>query len=287
MKEYEITFKSCNSANYPKRITAYIVEPGKIDKNTGMMHFAHGWGGNRYQYQEMQREFANRYNLICVATEYRQSGYDFDAITGRGACLPYDFSHLQVIDCLNTLRKTLEIYPRVNKKRIISFGGSQGGHISMLMAIFAPNTFCLAISGSAISHIDSKWRLRAGRNFSEDELAVRNVVKMASLIQCPVVLMHGTRDENVSENHTHLLEEALLSAKKRVRVKYYKGAGHMLEPVTNRQKATIELANDLLKNALNNKRIDFKAKSKIVIHCPTKNFVIDWSKRTDAYDLVK
>jgi len=79
-KEYEIVFASCNSIHYSKQITAYVVPPSKQDENTGIMHFAHGWGGNRFQYREMQRDFTDRYNLFCVSTEYRQSGFDFSLV---------------------------------------------------------------------------------------------------------------------------------------------------------------------------------------------------------------
>jgi hypothetical protein len=61
MKDYEITFKSCNSVHYAKPITAYVTEPDRMDGGTGLMHFAHGWGGNRYGYRAMQQEFTDRY----------------------------------------------------------------------------------------------------------------------------------------------------------------------------------------------------------------------------------
>lgn len=287
MKEYEITFHSCNSENYSKRITVCIIEPHTVSESTGIMHFAHGWAGNRFQYDAMMKDFANRYDLICIATEYRQSGYDFDPATGRGACMPYDFSHFQVIDCLNSLRTVIGMYPRINKKRIITFGGSQGGHISMLMAAFCPNTFALAISACGISHVTPSWQKKAGRSFSEDDLAVRDVVRMASRIQCPVVLIHGMSDETVPDDHTRMLQEALRSTGKDVRVKYYKGAGHMLQPVTDRRSSTVELANDLLQNVHDGKQIDFDAESRICIECVNKKFIIDWSKPPNDHTLIQ
>ena len=286
LKEHEIIFNSFNSIHYPKRITVYIVAPEITDKNTGIMHFAHGWGGNRFQYQEMQREFANRYNLFCIAAEYRQSGFDFDATTGIGTDVPYDASNVQVVDCLNAVRKTLEVYPSLNKRRIISFGGSQGGHIAVLMSIFSPNTFALVVSASGISHITPELAGWAGRDFSEDELEIRNVVKMASLIPCPVVLMHGTADTELPEGHTRNLEDGLHAAGKEVRVKYYEGGGHSLAPVSDRKSATVELADYLLKNVRNEKSLDFDEQRKIIIPCAKKNFVIDWSKPAEDPGLI-
>ena len=57
MKEYEIAFKTCNSENYPKRITVYIAKPDKMDKNTRVMHFAHGWGEKMVNINNNYRSF--------------------------------------------------------------------------------------------------------------------------------------------------------------------------------------------------------------------------------------
>lgn len=287
MKTYDITFKSYNSGDYPKPITAYVVEPTKMDENTGLMHYAHGWGANRFQYKEMQEEFADRYNLVGVGTEYRMSGFDFDPVVGRGATLPYDVSNMQVIDCLNAIRTVLDLYPELNPKRMYNFGGSQGGHVAMLMSVFAPNTFALAISACGISHVDEYWMSRAGRIFDADELAIRNAVQLASRVKCPVVLMHGTADEWVEDSHCRQLEQALRDAGQTVVSRYYEGANHALGPDTNRRDETVALADDLLRNSVNDKDIDFTAGREIRIPCVHKQLVIDWSKPVDGENLVR
>ncbi|MDA0746420.1 MAG: DUF2920 family protein [bacterium] len=287
MREYEIMFNSRNSANYAKPISAFLIEPERLDAQTGLMHFAHGWGGNRYQYREMQREFSDRYNLVCVATEYRQSGYDFDAVTGKGAYLPYDASHFQVIDCLNAVRHVLRLYPGINRERVIDFGGSQGGHVAMLMSIFSPCTFALVIGACGISHLDEKWVQASGREFGADELAIRNVVRMADRVQCQVVLMHGTADETVPDRHTRMLEQALLDAGKTVTSKYYEGGDHALGPVTNRRDSVVEMADGLIDSARNTNVDDFTAGREVRIPCETKSFVIDWSKAPDDVALTR
>ena len=283
--EYDITFESCNSVSYAKRITAYVVRPDTMNDQTGLMHFAHGWGGSRFQYRDMQREFADRYNLVCVATEYRQSGYDFDATTGLGSYVPYDFSHMQVIDCLNAVRTVLAQTPGLNKRRVIAFGGSQGGHISPLMTVFAPHTFALLIAASGISHVDAQRMEWAGRHLSPDEQAIRDLLRLAPRIQCPVVLMHGTADDAVPCDHTRRFEHVLRDAGKTVRAKYYDGGGHGLEPVSTRRDATVELADDWLRSADNDTPIDFDQPTQVAIPCETKRFVIDWSKPTREYTL--
>lgn len=282
MAAFDYTFLSSNKPTSGKRITAWVVEPDQFTPETGLLHCCHGWSVNRFGYADLMRDFANRYNLLCLCTEFRQSGYDFDPITGRGSCVPYDASHWQVLDCLQAVRAMLRLYPQINRRRLLAFGGSQGGHITMLMTIFAPNTFAAAISGSGISWIDEERAEWAGRDFSPDELSVRNTVQMAHLIKCPVVLMHGTADQTVPDSHTRELAAALTKAgHQNMTVKYYPGGGHALEPITTRKDATIELADQLLKNARTAIDDDFLAQRRIVIPAITKNLVLDWSKAID------
>ncbi len=287
MREHETTFKSCNSETYPKPITAYVVAPDRVDGQTGLMHFAHGWGGNRYGYREMQQEFADRYNLVCVATEFRQSGYDFDPVVGSGSYLPYDASHYQVVDCLNALRHVLELFPGLDDHRILSYGGSQGAHVAMLMSIFCPSTFALTVSACGAYRLDETIIQWAGRDFSEDELAIRDAVRMAPRVQCPVVLFHGTDDETIPVSHTQRLEEALAEAGKSFVAKYYQGGNHSLAPVTSRREATVELADELLRSAATEGATDFAAGSLIRIPCVTKAFELDWSKPMADVDLMQ
>lgn len=289
MHEFDLTFLSANSAAYPKRTVAWVVAPDQITPRTGLLHCGHGWGGNRFQYNDLMREFAVRYDLVCVATEYRQSGYDFDPVTGRGASLPYDCSFYQVVDCLNAVRAVLRLFPSLDRRRLLAFGGSQGGHITVLMTVIAPETFACAISGSGLAFIDAeRARDKAGRTFSADERAVRNLINLAPLVRCPVVLMHGTADDHVPDSHSRALAEALRQAGRvEVRSRYYDGAGHGLEPVTDRRAAAIELADDLLQQARRpDTADDFAAARRIEIPAATRTLVLDWSKESQDHELI-
>lgn len=290
MHEFDVTFLSANSASYPKRTVAWIVAPDQVNHQTGLLHYAHGWGGNRFQYNDMMREFSCRYNLVCLATEYRQSGYDFDPLTGRGACLPYDCSFYQVVDCLNAVRAVLQLFPTLDRRRLLAFGGSQGGHITLLMTVFTPDTFACAISGCGLAFIDAERAAnQAGRTLTADDMAVRNLINLAPLVRCPVVLMHGTADNNVPDGHSRSLETALHQAGRvEVRSRYYEGAGHGLEPVTDRRTATIELADDLLQHARRGDTLDdFAAARCIAIPAATRTLVLDWSKDSGDHELIR
>ena len=107
MPEYDLTFASAGTTS-PKPIVCRVLAPDAIDERTGAMLFLHGWGGNRFQYRGMMKDFVPRYNVVGVAPEYRQSGYDADPVAGTGTVVPYDFSHFQVIDCLGSLLTVLK-----------------------------------------------------------------------------------------------------------------------------------------------------------------------------------
>jgi dienelactone hydrolase len=286
MNEYEITFKSWNLSN-PKRTTALVVAPDQVDTQTGFIHFAHGWGGNRFAFPEMYRDFAERYNIVAIATEYRGSGYDVDPIVGRGALLPYDAGHLQVFDCLCALRVVLSLYRDADKRRVIAWGGSMGGQIAMLMSIFCPNTFALVVSTCGVAYTDEPRSRAIGRDLSEDELAIRDTIRMAHLVKCPVALAHGTADTTVPDTHTRSLESALRAAGKTVKANYIEGAGHAFEPVSERATVTRELADDWLLTCRSSGRLDFDTGSKICIPCVRKTLVIDWSKTPEDPGMIK
>jgi hypothetical protein len=91
----------------------------------------------------------------------------------------------------------------------------------------------------------------------------------------------------VPDSHTRKLEAALLRAGAvEVRARYYDGGGHGLEPVTDRKAATIEIADDWLREARRTEPDDFAARREIVIPCVDRNLVIDWSKDVQAFDLM-
>jgi len=286
MRQYEITFQSVNSEDRPKPITALVIAPNALGSNTGAMLCTHGWGGNRFRTQDVMEYAADQFNLICISVEYRQSGFDFDPVGGLGASVPYDASFYQVFDVLNGLRSVLELVPSINRERLFHYGSSQGGHIALLSAIFAPHTFALVYATSPVTHLDESIRHWAGREFAQYELTIRNVIELAHHINCPVLLDHGTDDEVVScDTHTRALAEKLQAAGKKVSVEYYEGAGHDLEPVTDRLHAFKAMASDAIRHRRINTIDDFAAARKIDIPCSPKTLRIDWSKSMESTEL--
>jgi len=280
MDKIEFVFQSLNTQNFLKPITVFALTPEDIGSNTGVMLFTHGWGGNRYQHQAQMEYACDKYDLICISTEYRQSGYDFDSVRGNGSLVPYDASFYQVFDVLNTLRISLSLYPGVDRTRIYHYGGSQGGHIALLSAIFAPSTFSFIYATSPMTHIDTPKYILTGRDFSSWEMSVRDVGAHAENIICPVFLEHGINDDNVCcDTHTKALEIKLKKLGRRVVSRYYENGGHNLQPATTRFDAFKSMMSEETLNMKRKYPDDFITGNKVVIPCGDKALHIDWSKK--------
>jgi len=288
MRKYEITFDSVNLESYSKPITALVLEPDGLTQDTGVMLFTHGWGGNRFQHQDKMLFSVEKFNLICVAVEVRQSGYDFDPVKGSGAYRPYDAGFYQVFDVLNGLREILALRPGLNRRRLFHYGGSQGGHISLLSSIFAPDTFAFVYASSPLTHLDEDMQGWAGREFAEYELAVRDVGGLAGRIRCPVFLEHGTADSTVPcETHTRSLVRELERLGKKHEVVFYEGGEHSLEPTVTKLDAFCKMAVGPMGALENDREDDFLNGKKVEIDCGEKRLEIDWSIPGDDVDLFR
>ena len=294
MKKYDFTFTSQGAAPYPKPIRALVVSPDAPDASTGAMLFCHGWGCNRFQHQDKMEVAAEQYNLVCVAPEYRMSGYDYDPLGGAGFFQPYDLSFRQTFDALQSLRMVLETNPALDRTRIFAYGASQGGHIVMLGSIFAPGLFASVMAGSSTCHVpeeDEHLFNLAGRTFAPWELALRDVIGQAERLPERLFLEHGTADPTVPHLlHTVRLEKRLRELGRDPYVRYYEGGGHSLAPTTTRldtfrEMAALTLATDRLAAP-----DPFSAGTKVELDYGERRLLIDWSRPVgdnDLYQIVK
>ncbi|NLV74915.1 MAG: prolyl oligopeptidase family serine peptidase [Chloroflexi bacterium] len=279
MPTFELTFESANYATSNKLITALVITPPEMTPETGAMLFTHGWGCNRYQYRELMEATCARDNLVGISVEFRQSGYDFSP-SGYGWMIPYDLSFMQVVDVLNGMRSILEILPALNRRRLYHYGGSQGGHIALLSAIYAPRTWAWVYAASPMTHLSPNHVPSSGRCLAPHEAAVRDVAGLAGYIGCRVILEHGTADTTVDcDTHTRALQTRLEELGKPVEAHYYEGGGHDLEPVTTRLDS-FELHAAPWLHALRPEEgpDDFAAGSRIELDCAGRRLTIDWSK---------
>ena len=252
--------------------------PDEITPETGFMLVVHGHGNSRFQYRDMMLDFAPRYNVICVSPEYRDSGRD-SGLGERGAREPYDGSHLQVADTLNCLRKVKLDFPRCDAARTLAWGGSQGAHIVLLAAEFAPKTFALTIECCGIAsrtpEFDEKRKWAHGGELHQAE--IRSPALWADRITSKVYVFHGTADDVVDVKHGYAMEEALKSAGVEHEAHYTEGGRHFLDPVTGRDKVTVEHCSDDVMSLRLDGPDDFELESRYRFECTGAVYLADFA----------
>jgi len=243
-RQWEFQFKSQGD----EVIDALVVEPEVPRGTTGVMLVIHGHGNSRYQYRDMMHDLAERYDVYCVSPEYRHSGFAANE-TGKGITEPYDASHLQVVDCLQAYIKLLGKRQVGNPRRSYVWGGSQGGHIALLVSAWAPNTFAVTVDCCGLVRPRPNEEKMRARGWESDDVEIRDASRFAPLIKSKVYIVHGDADQIVPMEHSQLMEEALREAGKQVTARYYPGGDHFLRPVTTRLQATIDLTGDDLRRS--------------------------------------
>jgi len=175
----------------------------------------------------------------------------------------------------------------VNRQRLFHYGGSQGGHLALLSAIYAPNTFAFVYAASPLTHLVQDMIIESGRSFTAAELSARDVYQHAERIQCPVFIEHGTADDVVScDEHTRALEFKLKALGKPVYADYYEGGGHGLEPIITRLETYKKVAPKPLRTLRLSAPDDFARGSVIDLPCADRILRIDWSKQLTSFDLI-
>jgi len=232
--------------------------PDEITTDTGFMLVVHGHGNSRFQYPGMMLDFAPRFNVICVSPE------------------SYDWSHLQVVDAMNCLRRVKLDFPQCDTSRTIAWGGSQGAHIVMLASAFAPRTFALTIECCGPASLMGDIPTRREWTRERDEAEIRSPVRWIDRIRSKVFVFHGTADETVDVEHGYAFERALTEHGKEFEAHYTEGGKHFLDPVTGRDAQTIEhCTEDIMTRRLSGPD-DFGRESVYRLECTGAAYVVSF-----------
>lgn len=266
-----------------RRIVAAIAEPPEVTGKTGFLLILHGFGNSRFQYAETMKRWALRYDCVCVSPEYRHAGFDADPVKGSGATDDYDFSHLQLIDCLNAYRAARLKYPHADAGRRYVWGGSQGGHLALLISAFAPRTFALGVDACGVTHLWKKHSDKIQKRFDEADQAIRDARRWVGRIRSPMVLFHGTADETVPVEQTREIAGLLAAAGKDFALRFIEGGDHFNRPVTTREAVTEEMADGALRALRLDAPDDFDAKSVETFECPGAVYTLDFSGPVAAF----
>ncbi len=249
--------------------------PDEINNGTGLMVLLHGWGGTYHQYDAYCEDWRNRYNVVTLQVNYRNS-CDGSPI--------YDFGKYQAIDVLRTMQYVRENY-RINDERIIGWGGSGGGQVILQAAKMAPNTFSVVIECAGITKPSDAqdvvqkykndspggWQANAlGKEnaYTPDERQIRSPQYHAAFYKAKTYILHGDADEVVDVQHAIDMHQALLDAGKPAVLKIIENGNHAFgnaldETENTRQKATDKCVSEDILNLRTDGVTDFERRSVI------------------------
>jgi len=124
--------------------------------------------------------------------------------------------------------KTLDF---VDPKRIVTYGWSYGGYMTLKMLEAAPGTFAAGVSGAPVT----KWELydthyteryMGDPNKVPEAYAASNATADAARIADPLLIIHGMADDNVVLEHTTSMAATLQQQKVPFEMMLYPGHTH-------------------------------------------------------------
>lgn len=182
--------------------------------------------------------------FIIVAIENRGT-------PGRGhaweRALYKNFASVPLDDQVAGLQALGKKFPELDLNRVGIFGWSFGGYLAALAVLKRPDIFKAAVAGAPVSDwedYDTHYTERY-LGFPKDNPKVyqeASLLTYADKLERPLLLVHGTHDDNVYFKHTLKLTEVLFKAGKRFELLPLVGQTHMVSDPAVMQQLWIRTA---------------------------------------------
>ena len=223
---------------------AVLVRPREFDASLRYPVILHVYGGPT---SVMVRRDPRRYRL---AQWFADRGYIVVSIDGRGTphrgrdwhrAVKYDLITLPLADQVRGLQALGKRYRELDLDRVGIYGWSFGGYFSAMAVMQRPDVFDAGFAGAPV--VD--WR-DYDTHYTERYLGlpqdrpeayrVSNVLTYAAELRNPLLVLHGTSDDNVYFAHSLKLTEALFKAGRRFEILPLPGFTHMVtDPLVTRR----------------------------------------------------
>jgi dipeptidyl-peptidase-4 len=143
------------------------------------------------------------------------------------------FGKTEVADLFTGVRQLPRLVPSVDPARIGFFGWSYGGFLGARAMLDADTPFAAAVAVAPVTDwtlYDTAYTERylglPGTDGKAPNYASAHLPSRAALLSNPLLLVHGTADDNVLFEHTLRLVEALQNAGKTFDLQIYPGKAH-------------------------------------------------------------
>jgi dipeptidyl aminopeptidase/acylaminoacyl peptidase len=165
----------------------------------------------------------------------------------------------------NTLRALTEGYRRfqsesyVERRKMGVYGYSRGGMAASLLAVklddvgaavFGAGVYDFKKAHDDVSIEGIRLNMERESGMTEQAIRERSSVFQMERLKCPVLILHGDKDENVPVTQAYLLRDRLTELKKDFEIKIFPGLPHSIG-TENVTKYTLDFFKRRLLNAKN------------------------------------
>lgn len=187
-------------------------------ENRPLLVVLHTWSFDRFNQKDIFWPYAKQLNWNLLLPEFRGPN-----TTENPRAFEACGSHLAKQDIIDAINYVLQKY-KINQKKIFLFGNSGGGHMSLLMAAFAPELFKAIVANCSVTDLE-KWRTENpnytkhvdyclhgspdNQNIAEyhDRSPIYHLAKISKAF---LKITHGKHDRSVPYQHSEDLYHAII-----------------------------------------------------------------------------
>ncbi len=229
-----------------RELRAVVVRPRDFQEGVRYPVILYVYGGPHH------RNVTATANAYLLSQYYADHGFVVVSIDGRGTpgrgrdferAIDGDFISAPLEDQIAGLRALAEAHPEMDMERVGIWGWSFGGYFSAMAALREPEVFRAGIAGAPVS----EWR-DYDTHYTERYLGLpeeegqegpyRRSSVLTYAVEAPVeqhrplLIIHGTADDNVYFSHALKLQNALLRAGRPADLLALSGLTHMVPEAT-------------------------------------------------------
>jgi dipeptidyl aminopeptidase/acylaminoacyl peptidase len=181
-------------------------------------------------------------NLISLGVALAREGFAAAAVTQPGfgkSQGPPDYVGPTTLKVLTEGFHKLEREPFVDSRRMGIYGFSRGGMAASLLAVQLDDVDA-AVFGAGIYDFKKAYdevgmegireNMRAETGMSPEAVKQRSSILRMKRLRCPVLILHGEKDENVPVSQAILLRDTLTALKKEFEIKLFPDRPHGIGP---------------------------------------------------------